>query len=117
MTLAETIYQHSLNLPDAAAREALDFIEFLEQRYNPIPVITNQQSDSEAFLAALSSNLDNNITDEDLETALRLSAVVQPEAKNEVERQTALAYLNTVRIDWNGKPIPNRDELYDDARG
>jgi hypothetical protein len=33
MTLPEMIYQHSLRLPDAAAREALDFIEFLEQRY------------------------------------------------------------------------------------
>ena len=33
MTLAETIYQRSLNLPDAAAQEALDFIEFLGQRY------------------------------------------------------------------------------------
>jgi hypothetical protein len=33
MTLAETIYQRSLNLPEDAAREALDFIEFLSQRY------------------------------------------------------------------------------------
>lgn len=33
MTLAEAIYQHSLKLPERAAREALDFIEFLEQRY------------------------------------------------------------------------------------
>lgn len=33
MTLAEAIYQHSLRLPEAAAREALDFIEFLESRY------------------------------------------------------------------------------------
>lgn len=33
MTLAETIYQHSLRLPEAAAREALDFIQFLEMRY------------------------------------------------------------------------------------
>ncbi len=33
MTLSETIYQHSLRLPEQAAREALDFIEFLEQRY------------------------------------------------------------------------------------
>jgi hypothetical protein len=33
MTLAELIYQHSLKLPEPAAREALDFIEFLEQRY------------------------------------------------------------------------------------
>ena len=33
MTLAELIYHHSLRLPEPAAREALDFIEFLEQRY------------------------------------------------------------------------------------
>ena len=33
MKLAETIYQHSLNLPEPAAREALDFIQFLESRY------------------------------------------------------------------------------------
>lgn len=33
MTLAETIYRRSLNLPEAAAQEALDFIEFLSQRY------------------------------------------------------------------------------------
>ena len=33
MTLAETIYQHSLSLPEPAAREVLDFIQFMEQRY------------------------------------------------------------------------------------
>jgi hypothetical protein len=33
MSLAETIYQHSLRLPVHAAQEALDFIEFLERRY------------------------------------------------------------------------------------
>ncbi|HLA33505.1 MAG TPA: DUF2281 domain-containing protein [Rhodocyclaceae bacterium] len=33
MTLAETIYRHSLKLPEPVAREALDFIEFLEQRH------------------------------------------------------------------------------------
>ncbi len=33
MTLAETIYQRSLQLPEAAAQEALDFIEFLSQRH------------------------------------------------------------------------------------
>lgn len=38
-------------------------------------------------------------------------------AGNEAERQTALAYLNTMSIDWGGKPIENRDALYDDARG
>ena len=76
MNLAETIYQHSLNLPEHAAREALDFIEFLEKRY-----------------------------------------VTQPKTSSDIERQEALAYLETVRIDWNGKPIPNRHELYDEARG
>lgn len=34
---AEAIYQHSLTLPEAAAREALDFIEFLVQRYGTLP--------------------------------------------------------------------------------
>lgn len=33
MTVAEIIYQHALRLPESAAQEALDFIEFLEQRY------------------------------------------------------------------------------------
>ncbi len=35
MNLPEAIYRHSLNLPESAAREALDFIEFLESRYAP----------------------------------------------------------------------------------
>ena len=34
MTLAETIYHHSLHLPEPAAREVLDFIQFIEQRYH-----------------------------------------------------------------------------------
>ncbi|MCK2097554.1 DUF2281 domain-containing protein [Thauera aromatica] len=34
MNLAETIYRHSLRLPEQSAREVLDFIEFLEQRAN-----------------------------------------------------------------------------------
>ena len=37
MTLAETIYQHSLHLPEPAAREALAFIESLEKRYHAVP--------------------------------------------------------------------------------
>lgn len=46
MNLAQQIYQHSLNLPEVAAREALDFIEFLEIRY---------QSDYSVKHASLSS--------------------------------------------------------------
>ena len=37
MTLAEMIYEHSQRLPEPAAREALDFIEFLAQRYGVAP--------------------------------------------------------------------------------
>jgi hypothetical protein len=33
MTIAEAIYEHSLRLPEEAAREALEFIVFLEGRY------------------------------------------------------------------------------------
>lgn len=32
-TLAETIYRRSIDLPEHAAREALDFVEFLRQRH------------------------------------------------------------------------------------
>jgi hypothetical protein len=33
MTIAEAIYEHSLRLPEEAAREVLEFIVFLEGRY------------------------------------------------------------------------------------
>ena len=70
MTLAETIYQHSLNLPEPAAREALDFIEFLEQRYAKGNTNAAQPGNTEAFLAALSGGLSedfpNDIGDDDL---------------------------------------------------
>ncbi|MDO9106720.1 MAG: DUF2281 domain-containing protein [Methylovulum sp.] len=70
MNLAETIYQHSLKLPEAAAREALDFIEFLEQRYTPKSASTKLRNDTEAFLAAiaggLSEDFPDDINDDDL---------------------------------------------------
>ena len=66
MNITQTIYQRSLNLPEMAAREALDFIEFLEQRYAPM----KPKNDTEAFIAALSGGLSDDfpddITDEDL---------------------------------------------------
>lgn len=68
MNLAETIYQHSLNLPDAAAREALDFIEFLEQRYALKPNVQNNLDRTEAFLTALSGGLSEDFP-EDLNDA------------------------------------------------
>lgn len=79
MNLAETIYQHSLNLPETAAREALDFIEFLEQRYAPISANLKQQNDTEAFLAAirggLSEDFPDDISDEDLDVDAQREAL------------------------------------------
>lgn len=63
MNLAESIYQHSLNLPEPAAREALDFIEFLEQRYL-LPTSTERRDDTEAFLAALAGGLSEDFPDD-----------------------------------------------------
>jgi|APFre7841882724_1041349.scaffolds.fasta_scaffold00818_10 hypothetical protein len=81
MTLAERIYKTSLDLPEYAAREALDFIEFLAERHG-----------------------------------LGESVVATGRPGDEVTREQALAHLATVRIDWGGKPIPDRNALYDDAR-
>lgn len=81
MTLAEAIYQHSLRLPEHAAREALDFIEFLERRYADAGTPPVQGP------------------------------------KDEAGRQAALAQLDQVRIAWGGKPIPDRDALYNERRG
>ncbi len=64
MNLAETIYQHSLNLPDNAAREVLDFIEFLEQRYSLIRPVTKIENDTEAFLTALAGGLSKDFPDD-----------------------------------------------------
>ena len=81
MPLAETIYERSLRLPDHAAREALDFIEFLEQRY-----------------------------------AGQAKAPDAP-GLDEAVRREALDRLSRARIPWGGNPIPDRDAMYDDARG
>lgn len=80
MTLAESIYQHSLNLPESAAREALDFIQFLESRHG--------------------------IAGKTLEAQV-----------DEMRREAALKKLAGVRLHFEGKPIPDRDGLYDSARG
>lgn len=70
MSIAEIIYAHSRRLPDQAAREALSYIEFLEQRYGVRSPAESEQDDTEAFLAAvaggLSPDLPDDITDADL---------------------------------------------------
>jgi hypothetical protein len=69
MSLSDTIYKHSLNLPEAVAKEALDFIVFLEQRYG-IKTTPKVSSDTEAFLQAvadgLSEDFPDDINDDDL---------------------------------------------------
>ena len=64
MSLAEQIYQHSRRLPDHVAREALDFIEFLEQRYSVTKVALDQSDDTERFLAAISPRLGDDFPDD-----------------------------------------------------
>lgn len=72
MSLAENIYQHSRRLPEHAAREALDFIQFLEQRYADKSALPSRAKDTESFLAAVTGTLGddfpNDITDDDLGT-------------------------------------------------
>ncbi len=92
MTMAETIYQHSLKLPEDVDREALDFINFLEQCYFPASITTKQHSDTEDILDTLASGF------------------------GDTEQQAALDYLSSVHIDWNSKPIADRNVLYDDSR-
>ena len=69
MSIVENIYQHSRRLPEQAAREALDFIQFLEQRY---VTKTTRAEDTEAFLVAVAGTLSNDfpddISDDDLGT-------------------------------------------------
>lgn len=69
MSLAEIIYQHSLNLPEPIAKEALDFIVFLERRYG-IGKKNASTLDTEAFIAAvtggLSDDFPDDISDDDL---------------------------------------------------
>lgn len=71
MSLAENIYHHSRRLPEEAAREALDFIQFLEQRYAG-KAAPSRTEDTVTFLAAVAGTLGddfpNDITDDDLGT-------------------------------------------------
>jgi hypothetical protein len=63
MTLAETIYQRSLKLPDAAAQEALDFIEFLHQRYGFTEATTIADGDAAAYDAWFKAQVQQAIDD------------------------------------------------------
>ena len=70
MTLAETIYQHSLHLSEPAARQVLTLIQTLEKGYRVTPPVSVDTDDTEAFLAAVAGTLGDDfpdeITDDDL---------------------------------------------------
>jgi hypothetical protein len=72
MNYAEAIFQRSLQLPDAAAREVLDFIDFLiQQRVRPGKTTLAQQvRDPEQLLNAIAgawgSDVPDDIGDADL---------------------------------------------------
>jgi hypothetical protein len=60
MSLADIIFQRSLNLPESRARQVLDFIEFLELRYPS----NKSNVDTEAFLAAIAGGLGKDFPDD-----------------------------------------------------
>ena len=64
MNLAESIYQQSLDLSPEAAREALDFIEFLAQREAKNRLQTKTTNDTEQFLAAIAGGLSEDFPDD-----------------------------------------------------
>lgn len=64
MTLAEAIYERSCRLPEPAAREALDFVVFLEQRYGTACGPAEPTADTEAFIAAVTDGLSDDFPDD-----------------------------------------------------
>jgi len=54
MTLADAIYERCIKLPDEAVREALDFVDFLGQRYGAAEnaIATEDATSYEAWFRA-----------------------------------------------------------------
>ena len=86
-SLAHTIYERSLELSDESARQVLDFVDFLFARQ--------------------------------LRSAVRERAAPPlPIEQDDQLRREAVERLRNVDLSWDGgKPIPDRNELYDTARG
>jgi hypothetical protein len=62
MTLAETIYQHSLSLPEQAAREVLDFVQFMEQRYGTVPIVHQTTGGTASNDSTVAKNADDAVS-------------------------------------------------------
>ena len=52
-----------------------------------------------------------------IKTRNRQTDEVGTREEREAVRRAALAKIAHARIHWEGKPIPNRDQLHDGARG
>ncbi len=74
MSIAEAIYEHSLRLPEQAAREALAYIEHLEYRYGVVPPAVPNPDDTERFLAAVVGGLGDDFPDDIADDDLGLDA-------------------------------------------
>jgi hypothetical protein len=67
MNYADAIYRRSLSLPDPAAREALDFIDFLLQRYGTTPSAAGRSApkrDATALIQAVAGGWGTDVPDD-----------------------------------------------------
>jgi len=67
MNYADAIYRRSLSLPDPAAREALDFIDFLLQRYGTAPLAADRAApnrDAAALIQAAAGGWGTDVPDD-----------------------------------------------------
>lgn len=67
MNYADAIYRRSLSLPDPAAREALDFIDFLLQRYGTTPSEADRSTthrDAAALIQAVAGGWGPDVPDD-----------------------------------------------------
>jgi hypothetical protein len=67
MNCADAIYRRSLSLPDPAAREALDFIDFLAERYGKTPGSADRlapKRDSAALIQAVAGGWGPDVSDD-----------------------------------------------------
>lgn len=116
MTLAEVIYQKSLDLSDDKAQEVIDFIESLmDENTRPEP-----QSQSRAELEERRRKAWQFLDTVGIDFGGKPMADREEVNVHEdlwENRGRAMERLSKVHIHWEGKPIPNRAEFYDDIRG
>lgn len=78
MTLPETIYEHVRALPAELQREALDFVQSLEQRYRlqrPSALVRETEAFIARFAGSLSDDFPDDINDADLDDDVTRDAI------------------------------------------